>query len=76
MCRGRRPARGERGGGRGVRAVRRVAVLGGEGCEGGGIRAEGGDLERRCGSGFELLLQREVSSSDPPRLPPPRRGVP
>ena len=61
MGRGGRPARGERGGCRGVRAVRRVTVLGGQGREGGRIRAERGDLERRCGRGFELLLQREVA---------------
>ena len=61
MCRCGRPARGERGGRRGVRAIRRVAVLAGQRCERGGIRAERGDLERRCGGGFELLLEREVS---------------
>ncbi len=60
MCRRGRSTRGERGCRCGVRAVRRVAVLGGQRCECGSVGAEGGDLERRRRSGFELALEREV----------------
>ena len=56
---------GERRGRRGVGAIRRVTLFARQSCQGGRVGAERRDLEGRCGRGFELLLEREVSPSDP-----------
>ena len=53
-------SRGESCGRCRVRAVGRVAVMSGQGCERGHIGAERGDLERCCGGSLELLLEHEV----------------
>ena len=58
MSCGGRSACCERGGGGGVRTIRRLAALPGDGSECRDVGGEGGDLERRGGCVFELPLER------------------
>ena len=57
-----RTPRRERGCSRCIGPVGAVASFRGQGCESRDIRAERGDLERRSGGTFELLLEGEVPS--------------